>query len=160
MKIEKATNSFKVADVLLNNRKTKAKILFDFKEYQPPEILRDKRGRVYIFVINGKIKKIGYSTDKKGIRGTLGAYQSGLSGNPSDRTHGIHLMTYDEIKKGNKVEIYMILSDWTSPVKVNGLFGCEKMRISPSHDMEKLCLRQYYEIEGKYPDWNFKENNE
>lgn len=118
--------------------------------------LKDTVGRVYLFVSNNIIKKIGYSQDKGGIKGTLSAYQGGMQGRPSIRTMGIHLLLKREIENGKKVEVYMILADPTVG-RVKGLFGYHKMKISPTIEMEEACKKDYLKQEGDYPDWNIQE---
>lgn len=123
--------------------------------------LKDKSGRVYLVVVNGLIYKIGGSVDKKGILGTMSWYQNNaFTGGPSIRTHGIHLLIHREIEQGNKVEIYMILSNKVL-AEVKGLFGVQtKMVTIDFKEMEDLCKSEYFSKCNTYPKWNFQENGE
>jgi len=53
----------------------------------------------------------------------------------------------------------MIISE-TIKTEVCGLFGVEIIEVSPFKEMETKCLKDYFSIEKKYPEWNFQENNE
>ncbi len=156
MKISKVTTAIKVADVVKNNKKTEPRIVFDYKNYQSKETLTSTLGRVYLLVSDGVIKKIGYSQDKGGIKGTLSAYQGGMGGRPSIRTMGIHLLLNEEVKNSKKVEVHMILAS-SKKMKVKGLFSEEIVDVSPTIEMETLCKEQYLAKEGKYPEWNIQE---
>ena len=70
-----------------------------------------------------------------------------------------HLLIADALEKGSKMELYMITSPKV-PAIVNGLFTSIKMEIASFKEMERLCMKEYYEKEKKYPDWDFQENNE
>ncbi len=148
----------KVANVVLNTGTSKAKIVFDF-------IIDKKRGGkqggiVYLFVVNKVIYKIGYTRSKDGIKGALTAYQGGIGGSPSLRTYGIHILLHKELKENSIVEVYAIFSN-TMHGKVKGLFKTyDNIQISPSHEMEDICKKDYIAVEKKYPKWNFKENGE
>jgi hypothetical protein len=125
------------------------------------EMLTDTSGRVYFIVSNGIIKKIGGSQDKGGIKGTFSWYvNNALSGGPSVRTYGIHILIRKELDKGNLVEIYTILSQKImAPVK--GLFG--ETIIETNIDfktMENMCKNDYIFIMGQHPDWNFQERGD
>ncbi len=158
MKITSVRNCIKIADVIKNTNKTKPLIIFDYKSCKDKSLLKLGVGRVYLFTSNKEIKKIGYSRDKGGIKNTLAFYQQGLGGRPSIRTLGIHYLLNEEIEKDKKVEVYMILAEEVK-AKVRGLFEEVEQSISASHEMEERCKRDYYEIEGSYPDWNYQENN-
>jgi hypothetical protein len=81
-----------------------------------------------------------------------------MKGRPSDRSYIIHYLIYQELVKGNKVEVYMI----TSPkvmAPVTGLYGVEDREIAAFKEMELLCVNQHFESEKYYPEWNFQESN-
>jgi len=159
LNISTVTTAKRVGVFSLSNKKNKKWEITWMKGLG--EILKDKSGRVYLIVVNGVIYKIGGSVDKKGILGTMSWYENNaLSGAPSTRTHGIHMLVYDELKKGNNVEVYMILSNKVeAPVK--GLFGEKTMMVSIDFkEMENLCKSDYFSKCDKYPKWNFQENNE
>lgn len=125
------------------------------------DILTDVSGRVYLITSNKQVKKIGGSQDKGGIKGTLKWYSnSALSGSPSVRTHGIHILIKEELDKGNDVEFYSILSDKIK-VKVKGLFGEEEILTNVNFkDMENKCKEDYLSVMGILPEWNIQERGE
>lgn len=159
MNIQQATNAFKVADFVLRQDENPNHIKCEWVSDVSEDILRDKAGRVYLLVSNGEIKKIGGSHDKGGIKSTMSFYENSMTGDPSLRSYGIHILIKEELEKGNNVELYMIRSEtFEGPVK--GLFGTEMGKIVAYKEMEEKCKSDYYSREGKYPDWNFQGNGE
>lgn len=155
MKISEVKTSIKVADIVKDNGASGS--------YWKPEwlgdrsILKDNSGRVYIIVSNGVIKKIGGSQSKGGIINTFSSYKGGLAGKPSIRTYGINVLIAEEMKAGNKVEIYMIISPVVkAPVK--GLFSEDSIDVAAFKEMENKCVEDYKKTTGDYPDWNFQES--
>ena len=168
MNIKKVKNAFKVADVVLDKKHKVRRIKFIFLndifdengKKLSKEILKDNAGRIYLIVINRKIMKIGKSKARGGIKATMSFYQGGMQGGPSIRTFGIHILLKEELEKGKKAEIFMIPSKKTKLI-VKGLFDEEKIDVSPDIlDIEFKCKQDYKNEEGKYPSWNFQENNE
>lgn len=134
---------------------------WDIKWNKNDDSLFDTSGRVYFITSNGEIKKIGGSQDKGGIKGTFSWYiNNALSGGPSVRTYGIHILIREELDKGNEVEVYSIFSQKImAPVK--GLFG--ETIIETNIDfktMENICKNDYISIMGNYPVWNFQERGD
>jgi len=131
-------------------------------EYLPnldPHILNDESARVYIFVQDGEIKKIGGSIQKGGIRGTLSFYANAMQGSPGRPRFIIHLLIAEALREGSEVDIYVIMSP-RNMAEVSGLFSTKKIEIASYKEMEELCLSDYYNSEAKYPDWNFQEKGE
>lgn len=158
MKIIDVKTAMKVGDfVLRENHRNKINI-----KYLPnlsEDILNDDIARVYLFVQDGIIKKIGGSSSKGGIKATMNFYVSAMTGSPGVPRFVIHLLIAKALKNGSKVELYMI----TSPkalATINGLFGPKKVEIASFKEMEDLCKSDYYSIEKRYPNWNFQENHE
>jgi len=119
----------------------------------------DETPRVYLFVQNKIIKKIGGSSGKGGIKTTMSFYITSMTGSPGIPRFVIHLLIEKALKKGSKVELFMI----TSPrvmAEVNGLFGSKKVEIASFKEMEDFCKSDYYSREKKHPDWNFQESHE
>lgn len=125
------------------------------------EMIKETSGRVYIITSNKIIKKIGGSQDKGGLLGTFSWYEnSALTGRPSIRTYGTHILIHQELLEGNEVEIYMIKSEKVM-ASIKGLFGeTTKMVNTDFKEMENICKKDYKDIYGKYPDWNFQENKD
>lgn len=165
MDIREVKTSFKIMEAkLLNNDE----ILFNYLEKIKDEnnilldknILKSKFSRVYIITVNKEIYKIGSSEDKGGIKGTLSIYRDGgIKGRPSIRSYGIYRFILEELRKGNKVEFYMV---YQNPIdlKVKGLFGfaaTKKVNISAKY-LEESCLSDYrLRNNNKFPKWNLQE---
>jgi hypothetical protein len=107
------------------------------------KILSLNNGRCYYIVVNDEIYKIGYSDCKGGIMSTIRSYRdSGNTGRPSDRTHGIHVLITEQLLYENKVEVYfhymeskkheLLLMDGSSFIVESSLSG----KILESHNME------------------------
>ena len=158
MKIIEVKTAIKVGNFILresNRNKIDIKYLTNLSK----EVLTDNIARVYLFVQDGIIKKIGGSSSKGGIKATMNFYVSAMTGSPGVPRFVIHLLIAEALEKGSKVELYMI----TSPkalATINGLFGSKKVEIASFKEMEDLCKSDYYSREGRYPDWNFQENHE
>ncbi len=158
MHIKKVKTAIKIGDFILRqNHRNKIDI-----KYLPnisKDVLNDDVARIYLFVVDGIIKKIGGSSGKGGIKNTMNFYVSAMTGSPGVPRFVIHLLIAEALEKGKKVELYMI----TSPkvlATVNGLFGSKKVEIASFKEMEDFCKSDYYSIEHRYPDWNFQENHE
>lgn len=168
MNIKDVKNAFKIADVKLIQIDEKLKfeyldnIIDDNGNELPKSFLKENVARVYFLVVDGEIYKIGGSQDKGGIKGTLNIYQDGgVKGRPSIRSYGIWYLLNDTIKKGHKIEIYMMyMPNYSAQVK--GLFGYNNIEnASLSFKLlEESCLNDYKKIEGTYPKWNFQEKSE
>ena len=81
-----------------------------------------------------------------------------MTGSPGVPRFVCHLLIERALKKGSKVQLFMITSPRTLAT-VNGLFGSKKLEIASFKEMEDLCKYDYYLKERKYPDWNFQENH-
>jgi len=158
MNIKEVKTAIKIGDfVLRQNHRNKIDI-----KYLPnidKKILTDNSARVYLIIQDGIIKKIGGSISKGGIKATMSFYTSAMTGSPGVPRFVIHLLIEKALRNKSKVELFMITSPRTL-ARINGLFGSKKVEIASFKEMEDLCKSDYYSREGKYPDWNFKENNQ
>ena len=158
MKISQVKTAVKIADfVLKHNHRNKIDI--SYLSNISKADLSDDTPRVYLFVVNGVIKKIGGSSGKGGIKTTMNFYTSAMTGSPGVPRFVIHLLIAEALDKGSKVELYMITSPKTLAT-INGLFGSKQVEIASFKEMEDFCKSDYFSTENKYPDWNFQENNE
>lgn len=158
MHISEVKNAIKVGEfVLRKNHRNKISIRY-FPNINK-DVLTDDSPRVYLIVVNGIIKKIGGSSGKGGIKNTINFYTSAMTGSPGRPRFILHLLIAEELKKGSKVELYIITSPKVE-AEVKGLVSSKKMKIASFKEMEELCKSDYFSKEGKYPDWNFQENNE
>ncbi|MCU0372707.1 MAG: hypothetical protein MUE56_05640 [Ignavibacteria bacterium] len=82
-----------------------------------------------------------------------------MTGSPGVPRFVVHLLIAEALEKGSRVELFIV----TSPkvlAPVTGLFSTKKVEIASFKEMETFCKEDYYEREGKYPDWNFQENHQ
>jgi hypothetical protein len=158
MNIKEVKTAIKIGDFTLRqNHRNKIDI-----KYLPDidkKTLTDSSARIYLIVQNGIIKKIGGSISKGGIKATMNFYTSAMTGSPGVPRFVIHLLIEKALKKGSRVELFMITSPRTL-ARINGLFGSKKVEIASYKEMEDLCKSDYYSREGRYPDWNFQENHQ
>jgi len=158
MNIKEVKNAIKIGYFVLQKHD---KNLINIK-YLPnisEDVLTSDVPRVYLFVQDGIIKKIGGSAGEGGIKATMNSYVFAMSGNPSASRFVCHLLIAEALKAGSKVEVYMITSPKVSGT-INGLFTSKEVEMASFREMEELCKEDYYSREKRYPDWNFKENNE
>lgn len=158
MKITDVKTAKKFGDfVLKQNHRNKIDITY--LPNVPKQVLYNEIPRIYLFVVDGIIKKIGGSSGKGGIKSTMNFYVSSMTGSPGVPRFVLHLLITEALKNGSKVELYVI----TSPkvlATINGLFGSKQVEIASFKEMEDFCKSDYYSVEHKYPDWNFQENHE
>lgn len=149
-----------VCDFKLNKNKSKTLWIPEYGEMSK-EKLNDKRGRVYILVVNDIIKKIGQTDDDSGIKNVAG-YRVGNGGKPSDRTTGIHYYIGKQLLNGHKVSLYCV---WCPEViiKVPGFNKKDEHRevISSvsAKDIEKHYINWYIENVGRKPILNLQEDS-
>lgn len=163
MNIKDVKTAFKIANVVLNRKHPKNHIKFNYLEEIKDEegskldktILKKRIGFVYLIIISGKIKKIGGSQGKGGIKSTMNFYEGAMQGGPSIRSYGIHLLIKKELEKGKRVDIYVIVSKEIK-AEIKGLFKAHKGKVVAFKEMEERCNEDYKIRTGKYPDWHFQ----
>jgi hypothetical protein len=160
MNISEIINKIKVCDIEINTNANDRKLWNTiWSKDVPNKILTQNNGRCYFLVVNGVIYKIGFSDCQGGIKSTIDSYKnSGNSGRPSDRTHGIHILIAEELLKGNEVEVYFTYNP-TINVELELMDGSKKI---VSHSLSGKILelenmKIYTTKEGKYPLWNLQE---
>ena len=156
MNISQVKTAVKVGSLKLRTDGHRNYINFDYKLAN--DLISSNIGRVYLFTSNDKIIKIGGSKSEGGIKTTLAFYLTSMTGSPGVPRFVIHLLIRDLLREGKNVECYMI----TSPkalANVSGLFNQIEVEIASFTEMENRCKRDYYESQGRYPEWNFQENN-
>ena len=158
MNIKEVKTAIKVGDFILKNNSPN-RIDIRYLSTLKKDTLEDDSARVYLIVVDGIIKKIGGSASRGGIKATMSFYINAMQGSPGRPRFIIHLLIEKELKKGAKVELYMIRSPKIK-TKIPGLFNYKEVEIASYKEMENLCKSDYYSKENKYPDWNFQENNE
>lgn len=158
MHIKEAKTAIKIGDFFLR-KGHRNKIDIKYLPKLGKGVLADDSARIYLITQNGIIKKIGGSAQKGGTVKTMSFYVGAMTGSPGAPRFVSHLLIEKALRKGAKVELFMITSPKTLAV-VNGLFGPKKMKIASFKEMEDLCKYDYYSREKRYPNWNFQENNE
>ena len=158
MNINQVKTATKIGDfVIRQNHRNKIKVVF--LSQITKEELRDSIPRVYLFTVDGIIKKIGGSAGKGGIKSTINLYTSAMTGSPGVPRFVCHLLIERSLMNGSKVELFMITSPKVK-APVTGLFTHREEYIASFKEMEGYCKEDYFGLEKKYPDWNFQENNE
>jgi hypothetical protein len=163
MNIEDVKTTFKIADVVLNKKHPKNHIKFNYLKDIEDEngqklgknTLTKRVGFVYLIVIDRKIRKIGGSQGKGGIKSTMNFYEGAMQGGPSIRSYGIHLLIKKELERGRRVEMYVIVSKEIK-TEIKGLFGTHKAKVVAFKEMEEKCNEDYKSRTEKYPDWHFQ----
>lgn len=157
MKISQVTTSKKVGTIIKRDDSSLDKIKVIWVNPKD-KMLKDRKGRVYLLVINGLIYKIGGSQAIGGIKSTILCYTTCMKGSPSERTFIIHKLMRQELDLGNSVEIHMITAE---PVMapIPGLFGITEGMTSPFKEMESNCVKDYFQSQGCYPRWNYQESS-
>lgn len=125
MNIKEVKTAAKMGDFRLRDDGNRNKITIDYLSNVPKDALNDDRARVYLFVVDGIIKKIGGSSGKGGIKNTMNFYVSAMTGSPGVPRFVLHLLIAETLKRNERVELYMITSP-KIPATVNGLFGSKK----------------------------------
>jgi hypothetical protein len=139
--------------------------LIGFNKVLSVKEMSNKQGRIYSFVevINGEmvnILKIGKSSDKSGLNGTIGCYSSALSGTPGQNRFCMHHMIYDKLNNGSQIKVYVRFVESVKKI-INGLFSEIEMEIPLDVTyVEQLCLSDYKIVFGDFPEWNFQERGE
>jgi hypothetical protein len=161
MKIIDLKNTpIKVCDLSVNNGTGRNLWNISWNELVDKKILTQDNGRCYYIVVNGIIHKIGFSDCLGGIKSTINSYRnSGNSGRPSDRTHGIHVLITEELLKGNCVEFWFHYN----PLLMIDLYGMDGNIKTINHSisgkiLETINIEYYYEKMGQYPLWNLQES--
>ena len=158
MNIKDVKTAIKVGDFVLKHNQ-KNKIGINYLPDLDKKILIDESARIYLFVQDGIIKKIGGSTAKGGIKSTINLYTTSMTGSPGAPRYVLHLLIGGALKNGSKMELYMIISPKVTAT-INGLFGSKRVKIASFKEMEDFCKSDYYSREKRHPDWNFQENHE
>jgi len=137
--------------------------LIGFNYTANKEVLSKKNGRVYFFIENKngnkKILKIGKSSSKSGIKGTLNFYSDALSGTPGQNRFCIHHLIKEKLDSGSEIEVYSIFSN-SIKTQITGFTSTSFIEIPLDMTyVEKLYLDDYKNNFGEFPEWNFQENN-
>jgi len=147
-----------IGDIVIKETNFKGKWKLDYK--CDKETQKKENGRIYFIVVNGEIYKIGCSSCEGGIKLTFSSYEGGLSGSPSIRTFGIHVLIQNEINAGNFVQIYALFIEPIT-IMISGISSVKEVVTYPDIKvLEKLCREDYKLVYGKNPRWNFQENAE
>lgn len=166
MKISEVKNAIRVGEIVLGSKQYKGKnyvfydtaLEFIYDENFPKKLKNKYVALIYIFVVNGVIYKFGQSSCKTGISGCIGFYLKSGQDDPGINRFAINWFIRDEIKKSNKVEVYMVYMDLIK-TEVPGLFENEICEVAISaKGMEGLFLKQYFKHKGCYPEWNYQES--
>ena len=148
MRIEKVTTATKIGTF---KKTLTGPNLIDIDYHVGSKILTDDSPRIYLFVSDGVIKKIGGSASKGGIKATMSFYLYSQQGSPGVPGFVIHHLIRRELDAGKVVELYMITSPRVK-ADVNGLFGSYEVAIASFKEMEDICKSDYFKLEKRYPE--------
>jgi len=165
MKIDQVPTAIRLGEVQLSDAPyTGNKVVFwdaRTKFVWDESITRTLRQRylgwVYIIVVDGVIYKIGQSSAKNGIEGTLAFYMSAGFDDPGINRFAINWLIRDEMDKGHKVEFYGIYQEPVT-VETKGLFSTGSYEMISAKGMEEQSISDYVSIEGSHPVWNYQES--
>src|SRR3990167_6482462 len=121
MNIKDVKTAIKIGYFVLR-KKHRNKIDIKYLPNIEDKMLIDDSARIYLFVQDGIIKKIGGSTSKGGIKATMSFYIGAMMGSPGVPRFVLHLLIKKSLENGSKMELYMITSPRTI-AKVSGLFS-------------------------------------
>jgi hypothetical protein len=167
MNINIVSNAARVGEIVVFNKKTSSQrhVLYEYPlkliwdDTFPREMKKQHVSLVYIFAVNDIIYKIGQSSTKSGISGCMQFYLNAGLDDPGINRFAINYFIREELKKNNKVEVYMIYAE---PITydIKGLFSSRMGKVPISaKGMEQYCLEDYFNITGEYPKWNYQENS-
>ncbi|WP_347240198.1 hypothetical protein [Thermus sp.] len=159
MKIHEVKTARKVGRFVLRQDGSPNLIRFERDPSFPESEFRARIPRVYLLVVDDEIYKIGGSSDRNGLRGTLSFYANARTGSPGPSRFIMHGLIANKLREGKEVSVWVI----TSPrvrAQICGLFKCEEGEVTPYKEMEQKCLEDYRAREGKFPPWNFQENRD
>jgi hypothetical protein len=163
LNISQFSNVIRVGEIIKGNKLVKSKkyILYDstldVKWDKNFNLKNNFLSIVYIFTVDGMIKKIGKTDGNGGISAGLSFYLNAGTDDPGLNRFVINRFMRDAIEQNQKVEVYMFYLDKVQQ-EIPTLFGpkIKEVRIN-SMDMEAESLHSYYKETGKYPDWNYQE---
>ena len=163
LNITQFKNVIRVGEVVKGTKLVKSKkyVLYDstlnFEWDNNFNLKKECLSIVYIFTIDGIIKKIGKTDGNGGIAAGLSFYLNVGTDDPGLNRFVINRFMRDAIEQDQKVEVYMFYLDQIE-IEIPTLFGprIEKVSIN-SMIMESKSLQEYYLLTGKYPDWNYQE---
>ena len=112
---------------------------------------------VYIITVNGVVTKIGRTDGKGGIKAGMSFYLNAGTDDPGLNRFVVNRFMRDAIDNGDMVEVYMSY-EIPQPQMRKTPFG-ERMLTThqSSIQTEEFSLQEYFELTGKYPDWNYQE---
>lgn len=129
----------------------------DFIPHEYAEDVTRHLSSVYFLLADDVIMKIGQTSDKNGIRGCMSWYcNAGFDSTGMPRFTCSWLIR-ELLDQGKRVEV-ALQSQEPMTIQTNGLFSSEYASVQLSAKaMEALCLKQFHDAEGRYPEWNFQE---
>lgn len=103
MKITEVTTAQKIGDFVLRH-KGPNKIDITYLSNVETHTLIDNSARIYLFVQDSIIKKIGGSASKGGIKATMSLYVSAMTGSPGVPRFVLHLLIASALRQKSRVD--------------------------------------------------------
>ena len=119
----------------------------------PPKEFAEEAEWIYIFLVDGKIVKIGGT--RTGLLKRCGSYLSGhgipeLKGNSTSTNAYIYWTFLDLLLQGKKVEMYAYRLP--NAIVTQTAFGITKtIRTQCFHDWEAYCMEEFAKLYGRFP---------
>ena len=135
-------------------------MLFEWDAAFSPKERKRYSAMVYYIIVDDRIMKIGQTSPKNGIIGSIGFYINAGFDTPGANRFAINALIRREIARGSKVEFYIQRME---PVEFElpGIDRTEKIMACPDGKiMEQVCKKQYLNRMGEHPPWNFQERHE
>ena len=135
-------------------------MFFEWDASFPTKERKRYSAMVYYIIVDGRIIKIGQTSPKNGISGSIGFYINAGFDTPGANRFAINALIRTEITKGSRVEFYIQRME-SVEFEIPGIERTEKIMACPDAKiMEQICKKQYLSRMGEYPAWNFQERHE
>lgn len=139
--------------------KKKLKVKYDEK-IEANKLHKKCLAIVYFFCVNDKIVKIGQTSGKGGIKDCLNFYCGAGQDDPGPNRFTINALIREQLKINNKIDLYIKYIE-PCKVKIQGINRSHSVFTPVSAKcLEEVHLKDYIELEGRYPEWNYQELGE
>ena len=172
MNISKITNSLEIGSFSINQdflkpriyKKPKKEILLQSNLININYLISDnelnkKNCHVYFFCVDDEVFKIGAS--QSSIIDNMNYYvERAISGGFSPTRFTCHMLIYGSLKNNKKVKVHAITYDNVN-VSIKNLDSetSEDIELS-AKNLEAICIKQFFDKNGFYPEWNLQERGE
>lgn len=168
MDILKSKNIVRVGDITLKGKNVTSKkyvkygrnLGFEWDDNIDKTLISKELSIVYFIVVDSNIYKIGMTMGKGGIKSCMDFYLSAGNDDPGYNRFTINWLIRDVLKKGKKVEVYMLYEEPITLTTKTIFTEKESKILIDAKVIERDCKDEYKNIYGNYPKWNFQERGE